>query len=82
VPTQAISVSLIVILRSMDQPLLIRERRKRFGNRHRVTAHGHLGKKGAMQKGAKDVDPSRRKDDRDLHAPSDPTSILVFAWSK
>jgi hypothetical protein len=29
------------------------ERRKRFGNRHRVATRGHLGKKGAVQKGPK-----------------------------
>jgi hypothetical protein len=77
-----LGVSLIADVNKQGLTPSICERRKRFGNRHRVTARGHLGKKGAVQKGAKGVESSRRKDHRDLHAPSDPTSILVFAWSK
>jgi hypothetical protein len=77
-----LGVSLIAISRSKDQPLPIRERRKRLWNKHRVTARGHLGKKRAVQKGPKASSFSHRKDHRDLQVPSDPTSILVFAWSK
>jgi hypothetical protein len=77
-----LGVSLIATVNKQGLTPSIRERRKRFGNKHRVTARGHLGKKGAVQKGAKGVESSRRKDHRDLHAPSDSTSILVFAWSK
>jgi hypothetical protein len=75
-------VSLIAEVNKRGLTPSICERRKCFGNRHRVTARGHLGKKGAVQKGAEGVESSRRKDHRDLHASSDPTSILVFTWSK
>ena len=75
-------VSLIAKVNKRGLTPSICKRRKSFGNRHRVTARGHLGTKGAVQKGSKGINSICRKDHCDLRAPSDPTSILVFAWSK
>jgi hypothetical protein len=43
-----LGVSLIADMNKQGLTPSICERRKRFGNRHRVTAHGRLGKKGVV----------------------------------
>jgi hypothetical protein len=48
-----LGVSLIADMNKQGLTPSICERRKRFGNRHRVAARGHLGKKGAVKKGPK-----------------------------
>jgi hypothetical protein len=75
-------VSPIATMISKDQLLPIRERRKRLGNKHMVTARGHLGKERSCVKKAKGAEFSCRGDHRDLQAPSDLISILFLARSK
>jgi hypothetical protein len=77
-----LGVSPIATMISKDQLLPIRERRKRLGNKHVVTARGHLGKERSCVKKAKGVEFSCRGDHRDLQVPSDPISILFLARSK
>jgi hypothetical protein len=48
-----LGISLIAISISKDQPLHIREHRKRLGNRHVVTVHGHLEEETSCAKKAR-----------------------------
>jgi hypothetical protein len=45
-----LGVSLIATVDEQGLTPSIRERRKRFGNKHRVIARGHLGRKGVVQR--------------------------------
>jgi hypothetical protein len=58
-----LGVSLIADVNKQGLNPSICERQNHFGNRHRVTARGHLEKKGTVQKGAKGVESSLRKDE-------------------